>query len=78
VREGLRDAGVDLNYKQVKQFFKEQFGESDVIPTLGGGQCEILKSTADYTTIECERAMERARAHFAPWFPLPFPNEGGL
>jgi hypothetical protein len=78
LQEGLSSAGVDLSLEQVKEFFKERFGEIELIAEPNGDKFTIPKSTATYTAIEMERAMEKARAHFAPWFPLPFPNEGDL
>ena len=74
----LREAGIEMSFAQVKEYFKEKFGEKEVITDLNGEQCVILKSTARYTTSQYEESMERARAHYAKWFPLPFPNEGDL
>lgn len=70
------DGGRDYSAKQVKEIFKRQFGFTELLELPSGEQVEVQKSTADYTTVECEEAMEKARAWAAEFgFFLPIPNE---
>lgn len=72
----FHEAGSDISDDQVKEFFKEQFGVRELIIAPDGSAHEILKSTAKYSTVECEECMEKARAWAAHYGQLlPFPNE---
>lgn len=72
----FREAGNDISPDQVKEFFKEMFGVREVITAPDGTAHYIMKSTAKYSTVECEQCMEKARAWAAHYGQsLPFPNE---
>lgn len=79
MRQMFADAGKNHTEAQIKDIFKHHFGEKTTIDMPDGTFCEIDKSTADYSTLEAEKSMERARAWAAGLgYELPFPNEGGL
>lgn len=76
MRQMFSEGGIEVSAAEVKEFFKQKFGVRVVITAPDGNPYEILKSTASYTTKECEEAMERARAWAASWgVLLPYPNE---
>lgn len=77
MRAAHAEAGEQLTLDQVKVIFKDAFGVRETLKRVDGTEFEALKSTREYTTIECEEAMEKARAEYAKYnHYLPFPNEG--
>lgn len=79
MRQMFREGGSDLDADEMKEVFKEAFGVRVTVTAPDGKQYEILKSTAKYSTKECEDSMERARAWAAQFGVfLPFPNENQL
>lgn len=76
-RAVLMNHGIVLSPTQAKELFKRMFGPTETITLPNGEVQEILKSTAEYTTLECEDSMEKARVYAAIHFgeELPFPNE---
>lgn len=76
VTQVFRNAGNNVNESQVKQYMKELFGLREKITMPDGKQNEVLKSTADYTTIEIEEFMTKIRVWGAEYgFSFCFPNE---
>ena len=76
LRQMFHDAGSELSAGEVKEFFKAAFGQRVTLTAPDGKQYETLKSTALYSTVECEEAMEKARAWAAEYGVfLPYPNE---
>lgn len=72
----LNECGSDSTPSAVKEFFKKMFGVYETVHLPDGTVERVPKSTADYSTVECEEAMEKARAWAADWgCMLPFPNE---
>ncbi len=71
---GIGDGEADA--KLVKAVFKKQFGVKTLVKLPDGSEELIEKSTAEYTTTECEDCMEKARRRYAQYWQLPFPNEG--
>lgn len=67
--------GMDYDEATVKEIFKHQFGVKRVIELPNGSREVICASTREYTTAECEEAMEKARRHYAEYWQLPYPNE---
>ncbi len=79
IMEAHAERGIPLSKKQVKQLFKDAFGVMETVTGINGEPRQQQKSTADYTTVECEEAMEKARAEYAKYDVwLPFPNENLL
>lgn len=76
MRAAHLEAGEELSLGAVKEIFKNKFGLQINVCGIDGQEIEVLKSTKDYSTIECEEAMEKARAAYAEYnHYLPFPNE---
>lgn len=79
MRSAHTEAGEVLTLDEVKELFKKSFGLRSTIRSIDGTEVEILKSTKDYTTTECEEAMEKARAFYAQYDQhLPFPHEDAV
>lgn len=79
MRQMFADAGENHTAEEIKVIFKQEFGFKMSIAMPDGRFIEVPKSTADYTTLECEQAMDKARAWAASFgYELPFPNEGDL
>jgi hypothetical protein len=73
------DAGLNHTEAESKDAFKRSFGPTVCIELADGTIIQEPKSTAEYTTLEAETAMERARAWAAGLgYELPFPNEEDL
>lgn len=76
IKAAHAEAGEILSPDAVKELFKKAFGLRETIRGIDRSEVEILKSTKKYSTIECEEAMEKARAEYAQYgHYLPFPNE---
>lgn len=67
--------GNEYDDAMVKAIFKKQFGEKVAVTLPDGTQDMVELSTAEYTTEQCENAMERARRRYAEFWQLPYPNE---
>lgn len=67
--------GNDYDMELVKAIFKKQFGVKELVKLPDGTEELVEKSTADYTTEQCEECMEKARRGYAQFWQLPFPNE---
>ena len=75
----LKEAGDDdITPEKVKELFKNKFGIKWPVYEPDGTVSIVNKPTRRYTTKECESTMQDARAHYATWYQLPFPNEGDL
>ncbi len=76
VQQAHLEAGQLLSPEEVKDMLKQEFGLKTIRRGISGNDVVVLKSTAQYTTTECEDFMTRIRAHYAQFgFELPFPNE---
>ena len=71
----FEDFGHEYDKAMVKAIFKKQFGVKALIDLPDGSQELVEISTADYSTTQCEEAMEKCRRRYAEYWQLPFPNE---
>lgn len=72
----FHEAGMEYSHEQVKSILKAKFGPQELAPIIGDDYQWIPKSTADYTTVEAETMMEKARAWAATWgYELPHPRD---
>lgn len=75
LHEMFLEFGNDYEMDLVKAIFKKQFGIKSLVSLPDGSQELVEISTADYTTVQCEECMEKARRRYAEYWQLPFPNE---
>lgn len=76
LQDMFADCGEIVTPEVAKEYFKRNFGVWVQLKLPNGDIDEVPKSTARYSTIECEMAMEKARAWAAGFgYRLPFPNE---
>jgi hypothetical protein len=68
--------GNDFDIGMVKEIFKEMFCPRIPVILPDGTEEMYPVPTSELTIIQCEEAMEKARAYFAPFGQaLPYPNE---